>query len=671
MTRETNNVMDISEDPNLKSVDIEDILDNALNVGELLQDDHLDQIGEQVLQDFNIDRDTMADWLKGIEDGIKLASQMVESKTEPWPGAANIKHALILEACIQFSARALPEIIRDDKIVKPKKFGKDPQKVKFERAMRVATFMNWQLLEGMETWEEDLDRLLMVLSMVGTVFKKSYYCPVERENKSELCLPDKITINQNVKNLKQCRRITHEIELFPSQIEERKRTGVTGVFLDVELDEEFNGEESYNDQPHIFFEQHRYLDLDGDGYPEPYIVTVHETSKKVVRITPNFSEEDISFVYDDSGNYQVTSILRGNYFSDFHFIHAIDGTYFSYGFGYLLSHATNTINTLLNQLIDAGSLDNLQSGFIGKGARIKGGQISFKPGKWVKSDSSGGDLKNSIVPLPTKGPSTVLLSLVQFLLQSYYKMISLSDIMSGQVSGSNTTAAEAMQAVEQGMKVMNSIYKRVYRGLKKELKQLYLLNRDYVTQEAYVNVLDDPEANVSADFENLKADITPVADAAMSSQIEEVMKLRSAIEMQQHIPEMQRIPLGRRWLTAMRIEDVDEILPPVDPNKPSPQQQQYAEELNQLADELNFRDREVRVKEGELMLKQVELQYKAAKMVAETQKLLQQTNVEGASISIKAIEAQAKSLAAEAAYIQAITPDSGASKNDSKQGAGD
>jgi hypothetical protein len=204
MSRETNNVMDISEDPNLKSVDIEMILDSALNVAELLQEDHLDRIGTQVIQDFEIDRETMGDWLKGIEDGIKLASQNIEAKTEPWPGASNIKHALILEACIQFSARALPEIIRDDKIVKPKKFGKDPQMQKLARAMRVADFMNWQLLEGMETWTEDLDRLLIVLAMVGTVFKKTYYCPIERENKSELCLPDKVTIKDRGAQAQRC-----------------------------------------------------------------------------------------------------------------------------------------------------------------------------------------------------------------------------------------------------------------------------------------------------------------------------------------------------------------------------------------------------------------------------------------------------------------------------------
>jgi hypothetical protein len=45
---------------------------------------------------------------------------------------------------------------------------------------------------------------------------------------------------------------------------------------DIKMDEE--GEE-----PEAFIEQCRYIDLDGDGYKEPYLVTVHVDSKTVVR----------------------------------------------------------------------------------------------------------------------------------------------------------------------------------------------------------------------------------------------------------------------------------------------------------------------------------------------------------------------------------------------------
>jgi hypothetical protein len=39
---------------------------------------------------------------------------------------------------------------------------------------------------------------------------------------------------------------------------------------------EAEGAQGDRDKPHEFLEQHRYWDLDEDGYPEPYIVTVHK-----------------------------------------------------------------------------------------------------------------------------------------------------------------------------------------------------------------------------------------------------------------------------------------------------------------------------------------------------------------------------------------------------------
>lgn len=658
---DTQNLMN-AEDSDDKSISIEDILDNSLNVAEILEDDVLDRIAEQVVEDYDIDRETMMPWLTAMEKGIELASQEITRKTEPWPGASNIKHSLILEACIQFTSRALPEFIRDNKVVKSRIYGADDQSEKAQRAKRVEDYMNYDLMEGMPEWEEGFDRQLSVLAMVGTIFKKTYPCPVSGRNKSVLCLPDKITINQATECLENARRITHEIPLYGNEIEARIRAG---AFLDVELKADASQEQPDNDQEHIFLEQHRLLDLDGDGYPEPYAVTVHEADRKVVRIAPLFSTENVRMDIEDDGSFKIVSIEKDDYFSDYHFIRSIDGSFFSYGFGYLLSHAAHTINSLLNQLIDAGSLENSQSGFIGKGARIKGGQISFRPGKWVKADASGVDLKNSIVPLPTKGPSPTLFSLVQFLLQSYYRMISMSEIMSGQISGSNTTAAEAMQAVEQGLKVMNAIHRRIYRGLRKELKIMYKLNYDYLSQEKYERVLDVEGVDPRADFEYDQCDIVPIADPSRSSQMEEVMKLRAVAEMKQVFPEMQNIPLGRRLLTAMRIENVDEILPPVDPNQPTPQQIQFAEELERQADALQLQDRELRVKEGELELKAIKLQYEIQKLAADAQLTMSKAQKEGASIELDAFEKQSKRIAAVADYIQAITVDRGETRADS------
>jgi len=652
-------------DRDVKSPSIDDILEARDNVAEVLSEEFRDSLAKQVLEDYELDRETMSEWLRVTEKAIELASQDIKIKTEPWQGAANVKHAIILEACIQFAARAYPEIVRDAKVVKTRVVGDDPDGSKAARAIRIENHMNYQLMDEMSEWDGDLDRMLHVLSMVGTVFKKTYFCPIEKRNVSEMCLPQKVTINQAVQNLDAARRITHEIELYPSQITERKREN---VFLDVELEEVGDEDQPYNDQPHIFFEQKRFLDLDGDGYPEPYIVTVHEISQKLVRITPCFTESSIEYTADEL---EIKRITSDEYFADFHFIPTIDGTFYSYGFGYLLSHATQTINTLLNQLIDAGSMSTLQGGFYGKGARIKGGTLRFRPGEWKKADASGVDLKNSIVPLPAKEPSGVLLNLVQFLLNSYYKMVSISDIMSGQVSASNTTAAEALSAVEQGMKVNNSIYKRIYRGMAKEFKQLARLNRDYLSDDVYFNILDQAGVVARDDYEVEGVNVFPVADASMSTQFEQMARARAGLEAAQTIPEMQRTPLGRVYLKALKFtqEEIDEILPQDDPNAPSQQQQEFQAELEQREADLNQAEQELQIKKFNLELQAIKDDFTNAKVAADTQLALAKAEQVDSSIDLDAFLAQVRDLESKAKFIQAITPDNGEARNEDNERA--
>jgi hypothetical protein len=650
--------MDTEENKEARLPNIIEILDEELNVAKLLDEDVLDAIGQQVVDDFDIDQKSMAEWLDSMSKGIKLASQTIERKNDPWPNASNVKHSIILEACIQFASRALPEFIRDGKIVKSKIIGDSNNKDLQERALRAEKFMNFELMDGIVNWEDGFDRLLMILAMVGTVFKKTYFCPVARKNKSVLCFPDTIVINQNVDSLEEARRITHIIKTQKSFV---KANVIRGAFLDIDVTDSADNDTPDNDPSITLLEQHRYLDLDGDGYPEPYAVTVHKETSKVARIMPCFTPEGVEEVVEGE-EFTVVNIEREMYFSDFHFIRTVDGTFFSYGFGYLLSHATHTINTILNQLIDAGTLDNQQSGFLGKGARLEGGEIKFKPGMWKKVNASGVDLKNSIVPLPTKGPSGTLLSLVQFLLDSYYKMISISDIMSGQVSGSNTTAAEAMQAVEQGMKVMNSIHARVYRGLKKEIKILFRLIYENPNQQYYKLVVDDQDADVEADFTPEGFDLIPTADPKKSSQMEEIMRIRMALDMVQIIPDIETRELGRRFLTALRFEDIDSIIPPVDPKAPTPEQEKFAQELQQQAEQLDLANREVSIKESELQLKAFKIEHEINKLVADTQLALSKAQKEGSDLQISAFEQQTKRIEAVSKYIQAITPEVGNGK---------
>ena len=145
--------------------------------------------------------------------------------------------------------------------------------------------------------------------------------------------------------------------------------------------------------------------------------------------------------------------------------------FYDLGFGRLLGPLNNSANTIINQLVDAGSLSNLQSGFIGKGLRIKMGETKFVPGEWKAVNATGDDIKKQIFALPVREPSDVLFKLLDLLLKSGKELASVAEIFVGKMPGQNTPATTTMATIEQGMKVFTSVYKRVYRSLASEFKK--------------------------------------------------------------------------------------------------------------------------------------------------------------------------------------------------------
>ena len=104
-----------------------------------IDDDELTRLGRKVVEEFEIDLESRKaeGWDERNEKAIKLAMQVKEEKTFPWPNAANIKYPLITTAAIQFAARAYPAIVDGWNVVKGKVLG-EPTEEKRERAKKRA-----------------------------------------------------------------------------------------------------------------------------------------------------------------------------------------------------------------------------------------------------------------------------------------------------------------------------------------------------------------------------------------------------------------------------------------------------------------------------------------------------------------------------------------------------
>ena len=524
-----------------------------------------------------------------IDQALPVAKQMIEKKSEPWEGASNVKYPLLSIGCLQFNSHMYPEIIKGSNVVKTAVFAEIKDKSNLNVAAdMIARHMSFQLLEDIPNWEADLDRLLMLLPLFGHAFVKVCYNPIDDKPAIDLCLPHEIIVNQNIKDLQRAQRITHVVELYPNEIKEKE---TAGLFLELfkKGDEEkdnaviypgdgtnklFPSQQSeypdYNnssdkDRFATFIEQQRYLDLDGDGYKEPYIVTVHESSRKVVRIVANYDSD--SFEMDGK---KVIKIKRKEIYVDFVFSRPVDGTYYGIGFAHLLYPLNESVNSILNQLIDSGTLANTQGGFIDDRLRWKGGDYNIKNGEWKHVTAPlGTAISQSIVPIPAKEPSSVLYQLLGMLVQAARELSSVSDIMQGQQSGQNVPATTALLLVEQGTKIYSVIQKRLYLSLKKEFSLLADLNKKYIKKPRYFSHMDKT-GYIDPRFYKMEAiAIYPVADPNMSSQALRLAKAQAMMALGND-PLLNHSAVIKFYMEAVGIPDINSFIVPPDPKAPPP-----------------------------------------------------------------------------------------------------
>lgn len=560
-----------------------------LNLAEKLDDKILTRLGHHLKQQIEIDEDSRSEWIDTNKSWLKLAAQVREEKSFPWPGASNVKYPLLTIASMQFHARALPNLINNQMPVKARVIGRDPQREKSERAQRVSTYMSYQVLEGLDDWMDDMDRLLFVLPMVGICYKKTYFSDSQQRIRSVLVLPNDLVVNYHSRAFDKA-RMTEIMYMDSNEIHELQ---AAGVFLDIDLpdpDESVDMNRNAMDEidsakdtpgsdmiPYEIYESHCWADLDEDGYKEPYIITLTKQGE-ILRIVARWSEDSIDYNYKG----EVIRIVPDEYYTPYIFMPDPASSVSGVGLGTLLGPMNEAVNTIINQLIDAGTLATLQGGFLGKGMKLRSGVTRFRPGEWKIVNSTGDDIRKNVFPMPIKEPSTVLFQLLGSLIDSGERISAVSDMMIGENPGQNQPATTTLAVLEQGQQVFSSIYKRQHRSLAKEYQKLYRLNGIYLDVEEYNEVLNEnlenPEAEYGIeDFEDVKADIKPASDPSIISQIQKAARAQSLLEKLAMGLPLNVEEVTYRVLEAEDQEDIDELMS-VEP-QPNPEAEMAAQEF--------------------------------------------------------------------------------------------
>lgn len=722
-------------------------LQASANIEPQLSEEDSDNIAREAVEGYRIDKRSRSGWEKRMEDANKLAMQVREEKTFPWPKAANIKFPLVTIGALQFQARAYPTLVKAPNPVKYRVTGVDEDGQKAARASRIGAHMSYQLLDEDEAWEEEMDALMVTLPIVGCAFKKSYFDSVEGHSVSRAVLPRHLVVNYSTKRIDQCERKTEEIMMSAREITLRQKRG---IYSEKELgqaqtrqnlqQDENQGvtqpvEDKKRDRP--LLEQHTWLDLDEDGVEEPYVLLIDESSKKLLRIVQRFDEveteqtvelkkltdqykiletqiqaliqqgqaqanqvaqedpdkalemaqkveqqvmnmrgqqdqlKDRMTVLADSNESEpkVLSVSAREYYTKYTFIPDPDGGFYDLGLGSLLGPVNDSVNTLINQLLDAGTMQVGSRGFIGRGARIQGGKIEFRsPFEWKRVNVAGSTLRDSMVPLPVNEPSNVLFSLLGLLIQYGERISTVNETMAGDNPGQNTPAFNFQAMMQAGMQVFNSIFKRCYRSFRGELRKRYQLNRTYLNTIDYFETMGGRFRIMQKDYSADERHLIPAADPNAFSNMEKSQKAFFLAERAEVAPGYNKPRVERKLLESMDIEDVDDVYPvdekgnPAIPPPVNPEVElKKAEEARRAREsEQRYRiqafeaDTKASVAEADIVLKSAQAQSLSAdaalkrfEAINERQEKRREAFLKSVELEIRDKEADAKQKAAD------------------------
>jgi len=327
---------------------------------------------------------------------------------------------------------------------------------------------------------------------------------------------------------------------------------------------ELDGKKKVYTKDDIYTLLEMHVDLDLPGYEDaneageetgislPYIVTIEESSNKILSIRRNWNEND-------------SLKIKKQYFVHYKFLPGLG--FYGFGLIHMLGGLTKTATSILRQLIDAGTLVNLPAGFKARGLRIRDDDQPLVPGEFRDVDAPAGDIRNSLVPLPYKEPSGTLFNLLGFVIESGKSFAAVADMKLGEGNEVNPVGT-TMALLERGMKVMSAIHKRMHMAQGKEFKLLAKLFAETLPPVYPYQIVGGNQAVKAQDFDE-RIDVIPVSDPNIFSITQRVTLAQQQLQLAQAAPQMHNIQEAyRRMYEAMGVQNIEAILPP--PQQPQP-----------------------------------------------------------------------------------------------------
>lgn len=541
------------------------------------------EISQQVKKGFEDDDQSRQPWLDMHEFWLRLYTQtdyaLNTDDERDWGATESVP--ILTEAADQFQSRTYKAFFPSEKFVSaiPQAYTQDPVKHQLlsDRADRVARHMSWQLGVQNKNFKRDKRTLFLGTAIHGSFFTKTYF---DAYKKKRPCVdnvrPTDLVINYTygAKSIEDVRRKSHVIDMT---VGETQTLAIRGWLASAASANYEGTDNSYTqavneaqgiipgnhlikgDAPCTLIEQQFYLDIDGTGYPVPYLGTIDHPTGKLLRLV-------IDYEADKNGN-PTKDYEQIQYYTHYKYMENPDGFY-GLGLGAKIGDLNAAININMRQMLDAATLATAgnASGFISNRLCYDGEEeMSMTLGKFKKVPDSVGDIKNGISMMQFSGPNQAQMELMQFLDGRAQRIAATTDVTTGDIS-KNMQPTTVLAQIEQAMEQFSSVQEALKDDFSDELQKIYRLNSKHLPFTEYFAINGVPDAITRDDYAEDMI-IHPVFDPKFATRAQKVAKAQAELDATMKNPLNQTRPwiydiAFRRYLEALDTDNINELIPP-------------------------------------------------------------------------------------------------------------
>ena len=604
------------------------------NLAEEIPDAVLSSIVEDLLLGIDEDLESRRDWIEQRAQGQNLLGLKIEipnvqgaSDGAPVEGMSKVRHPLLAEAVLRFQANSRAAFLPTEGPVKIRNDDTNATSNEDALANVLEKDLNHYLTVKATEYYPDTEKMLFQAGFGGDGFKKVYTCPLRNRPVSESVDADDLIVNESATDLGNAIRVTQRIMMKPSTV---KRMQIVGAYRDIPLGQAVAptldplkeaqkeqqgiraaGLRNPKDQEREIYECYCELDIPGfehkdadgqvTGLPIPYRVSIDKSDRKGLAIVRNYAPPIADELPTAKKVFVKFPFAPGPGFYDIGLLH-------------ILGNTTNAATAAWRLMLDNGMFANFP-GFLTAKASSRQNTNIFRipPGGSAQIETGGMPIGQFAMALPYNTQQMPpLMALVQEIVETGRRIGGTAEVQVGE-GRADVPVGTVLAMIEQAIKVMDAVHKRMYSAFAEEfqlLLELFKQNPRALCQCKSKTAWDLPK--IEAALANCS--LVPQADPNTSSSGQRMLKIMGLIQLQGQFPTlMDPVKICTTAIASMGWSNPQEFMvPPQAQAAPPPQ-------LIQAQAELADKQKATDAKTTEAQAKMIQAQGFAAKAHAEAQ----------------------------------------------------